>query len=405
MKNNKFPPVTLGLIAANLVLFALQLFWGDGNPSGVIYFMGAMSRQAVAGGEWWRLISSAFLHVAIWHLAGNLWVLYQLGSFLESVLGTKRLLVLYAASALGSGLAVQWFSSAGAAAGASGAIWGLMTAYLVIAYRPGRLISPEFAERMKKSALQNLLINVGISFIPMVSASGHFGGGAVGAALLLSGLMTRGLDHREPQSDMAPLAQRVKPPREHGWITAAGLSIAAMSASVLIAQQRGRPWEFIRGPRLASLTLPETRIRVDLPVAQAIMPAKPAAGATNAFISGVPGTSFLYSQIQLYIMPETINAADLTTGMQQIRNNLSHESLPAGASRHGDIESITTHGHSVLRERITFPNNYTVLRSVHFCGGSVVFLDILVAEHSSPAWQATAEMITTSVQCPTPTTS
>lgn len=231
------PKATVTLIAANVAIFLLQMLWGRGNPVSVLYPMGAMWREAVNAGEWWRLVSSAFLHVAIWHVAANMYVLYLLGSFLEIILGSARFLVLYALAALGGGLAVQLFSQAGA--GASGAVWGLMTAYLVLAYKPGEALNPEFARRMRRSGWINVLINLGISFVPGISLSAHLGGGAAGALLMLSGMLTRGLarEREHPADGGIPVVRSAA-----GWRLLAGLAVLLMAGCVIAALLLGRAW-------------------------------------------------------------------------------------------------------------------------------------------------------------------
>ncbi len=129
-----------------------------------------------AGGEWYRLISSAFLHGSFLHIAFNMYVLFALGPTLERILGHSRFIVLYVASALGGAVASYYFSDIRTVSvGASGAIFGLMGA-LVVAGR-----------RLRYDVTQVLIllgINVVIGFIaPGIDWRAHLGGLVVGAAV------------------------------------------------------------------------------------------------------------------------------------------------------------------------------------------------------------------------------
>ncbi|MDO5495702.1 MAG: rhomboid family intramembrane serine protease, partial [bacterium] len=129
----------------------------------------------------WRFLTSAFLHVGIWHIFLNMYAMYLVGPTLETILGRARYLTLWVLSAIGGSVAVlaladpegrSWFTPV---AGASGAVFGLFGA-LALAMR-----------RMKRSDSQILVIigiNVVLGFvIPGISWQGHLGGLVVGAAL------------------------------------------------------------------------------------------------------------------------------------------------------------------------------------------------------------------------------
>jgi membrane associated rhomboid family serine protease len=131
------PRITYGLIALNLLVFAgvaLQAQSLDErafNASGI--FNGSLLvPMVVAGGEWWRVVTSGFLHLSVTHIALNMLALYFIGLGLERVLGAWRYLSLYLLSLLGGSAAIMLFADvASFSAGASGAIFGLMGALLV----------------------------------------------------------------------------------------------------------------------------------------------------------------------------------------------------------------------------------------------------------------------------------
>jgi len=133
----------------------------------------------VADGAYWQLLTSAFAHVEVWHIGFNMLVLWMLGPQLELVLGRARFLALYLVSALAGGLAVYWLSGeTSATLGASGAIYGLMGALLVVALKVGGDV---------RGVLTWLGINVVISLVLPVSWQGHLGGllGGLAVAALM----------------------------------------------------------------------------------------------------------------------------------------------------------------------------------------------------------------------------
>ena len=135
----------------------------------------------VEDGSYWQLLSSAFTHVELWHLAVNMLALYFLGPQLEMVLGRARFLALYVLSGLAGSVLVYWAADPqGTTVGASGAIFGLMGALLVIAHKVGGNV---------QQLLMWLGLNAVITFtVPNVSWQGHLGGflgGALIAAMLV----------------------------------------------------------------------------------------------------------------------------------------------------------------------------------------------------------------------------
>jgi membrane associated rhomboid family serine protease len=180
--------VTLGLIAANVVMFVVTAISAVsvGNPPSANYLSPVFADLAqmpvlVQLGEWWRLITAAFLHIGPVHLAVNMLGLLLFGSELERQLGRWRFLGLYLVSALGGATAIQLFGHPGGyVAGASTAIYGLLGALGVLL----------LASRQDIRGLLTLLaINVFISFLPGVSLLGHLGGlvaGALAAGVLVA---------------------------------------------------------------------------------------------------------------------------------------------------------------------------------------------------------------------------
>ena len=166
------PTVTFALIGINVAIFLLQLVVGIDAVAGN---WGMWPVAVAANGEWYRLLTAAFLHGSFLHIAFNMYVLFALGPALERILGHVRFLVLYLVAALGGGVASYAFSDIrSVSVGASGAIFGLMGALLVAGRRLGHDI---------RQVAMLLAVNVLIGFIaPGVDWRAHLGGLVAGAA-------------------------------------------------------------------------------------------------------------------------------------------------------------------------------------------------------------------------------
>lgn len=129
------PPATIALMLACTAIYVRQLRVGALDNRARVIETGAMSRDEVLGGEWWRLISSGFLHANAEHLIGNLIMLFILGMACEHAFGRGPFLFLYIfACATGS---LMTMISSTPTVGASGAIFGLAGALLaaIVAHR------------------------------------------------------------------------------------------------------------------------------------------------------------------------------------------------------------------------------------------------------------------------------
>jgi membrane associated rhomboid family serine protease len=164
------PVLTYVLIALNVVMFALQAVSRD--------VANALEMQsfAVADGELYRLLTSAFLHYGPAHILFNMWALYVVGPPLEVALGRLRFVALYFVSALGGSVLVYLLSPAGGStAGASGAIFGLFGATFVV----GRRLNVDV-----RWVVVLIAINLVMTFtIPNISWQGHVGGLVTGAGI------------------------------------------------------------------------------------------------------------------------------------------------------------------------------------------------------------------------------
>ncbi|UJA20679.1 rhomboid family intramembrane serine protease [Thermoleophilia bacterium SCSIO 60948] len=178
-------PGTYALIAICVIAFLGEIATGSGstlfNGYSTLTFNGAMNAGLVADGEWYRIITNAFLHYGIIHLGLNMLVLYFLGAYFESSIGTARFVGLFFVAALGGSLGVALISPESFSAGASGGVFGLLAAGFLIARRRG-------LEMVAQQIGFLLLLNLGFTFIGRgISIGGHLGGLALGAlaAMLL----------------------------------------------------------------------------------------------------------------------------------------------------------------------------------------------------------------------------
>jgi membrane associated rhomboid family serine protease len=135
----------------------------------------------VAGGDYYQLVTSMFTHVQVWHIGFNMVALWVLGPQLELVLGRLRFVAVYLLSGLVGSATVYWFSApASPTLGASGAIFGLMGALLVLAYK----VRADVSQLLMWVGLNFAITFFGRGFISWQGHLGGFLGGVVLAAVL-----------------------------------------------------------------------------------------------------------------------------------------------------------------------------------------------------------------------------
>jgi rhomboid protease GluP len=180
------PPATLLLIAALGAVFAWQIDTGALASRESIIAAGALVRDRVMAGEWWRVLSATVLHGGVEHLMGNAVSLYILGMASEHAYGTRSMLLVYLSSGVaGSLLSVAM--SPGPSVGASGAIFGLMGAVMVLFWKYRHELHVRDKRIGVVIAAWALFTIVTGMMVPMIDNAGHVGGllGGVATALLL----------------------------------------------------------------------------------------------------------------------------------------------------------------------------------------------------------------------------
>ncbi|HEX4929885.1 MAG TPA: rhomboid family intramembrane serine protease [Gaiellaceae bacterium] len=182
--------VTTTLIAINVGIYLLQLAGGASinANSGWIYEHGALVVRAIgsngqlvglAEGEWWRLLSAAFLHYGPIHLGMNMLALWWIGRPLENWLGPVKYLLLYLASGLAGSAGALIANPDAITVGASGAIFGILGAAIVLERQQTYVLGG--------SAITLLVVNLAFTFaVPGISIGGHLGGAAGGALAILA---------------------------------------------------------------------------------------------------------------------------------------------------------------------------------------------------------------------------
>lgn len=187
-------PLTKILVATNVVIWVVAFFWGDTlgihtpyfNNAQLVLFSGMKVNALIAAGEWWRLISSQFVHLDVMHIAFNAYGLYVLGPMVERFYGWKRFLTLYLASGTAGALASYYFVPA-ASGGASGAIYGLVGVLLVFGVKYRHELPKRVSKALTMGMLPWVAFSIGIGFldsIPMDNGA-HLGGLFSGGLLVL----------------------------------------------------------------------------------------------------------------------------------------------------------------------------------------------------------------------------
>ncbi len=138
--------------------------------------------MGVAHGQWWRIITSGFLHFGVFHIVVNMIALWVLGQLCEQLVGKWRFVLVYAVSLLAGSFGGMLVSPNALGAGASGAIFGLFGLLLVAARARG-------VDLRQTGLLTWLVINLIITFlVPGISVGAHLGGlvgGAVAAVAVI----------------------------------------------------------------------------------------------------------------------------------------------------------------------------------------------------------------------------
>lgn len=179
--------VTPTLVAMNVAYFLAMVSVGvpASSPTAMdVLPFGANFGPLTINGEWWRLLSSTFIHFGFLHLAFNMWCLWSLGNLAERLFGKGRFLSIYLLSGLGGSAASLLWHPVVVSAGASGAVFGIAGALAAFLYL-ARIHLPERAARdLLTSIVIFIAFNLAFGFtVPGIDNAGHLGGLVIGAVL------------------------------------------------------------------------------------------------------------------------------------------------------------------------------------------------------------------------------
>lgn len=192
-------PGTRAIIIGILAGFGIEMYTGAWTDPRALAELGAVIRFSIFGeGEYWRLVSAMFLHGdgtvrgGILHLAMNVFALVQIASLYELMFGTRRFLTIYFTAGILASLTSALVRE-GASVGASGAVFGILGAFVLSVWRSPRYRHERFARSIVNQLLFWIVANIIIGMqIPQIDNAAHMGGLATG--ILLGAL----LPHRAP---------------------------------------------------------------------------------------------------------------------------------------------------------------------------------------------------------------
>jgi rhomboid protease GluP len=182
--------VTNVIIALNVVVFVvmagfLGAGWWDVTDTTPYILYGANNGAATTDGEWWRLVTSMFMHFGVIHLLLNMWALFQTGPLVERLLGRALYTFIYLASGVGGSLlSIGWHGDKMWSAGASGAIFGVYGALLGYMLSEKQALPRPVFQPMLKSTLTFAGYNLFYGLIhPGIDNAAHVGGFVTGVGL------------------------------------------------------------------------------------------------------------------------------------------------------------------------------------------------------------------------------
>jgi rhomboid protease GluP len=175
-------PVTTIILLLNTLMLLVTLALGGFDSPNLIRLGGLVPELITENGDYHRLILSMFLHGGILHFLFNSYFLYIIGGFVEKLLGKSKFIIIYFLSGLGGSLLVWWLGDSNTVTiGASGALFGIMGALLILTY----IKTSWFTAYTIKSVRRLVIINLIFTFlVPNISKFGHLGGFATGIALV-----------------------------------------------------------------------------------------------------------------------------------------------------------------------------------------------------------------------------
>lgn len=367
------PIATFAVLGALAGIFALEVAFGGSDASPTLAHMGANVVARTRAGELERVLSASALHAGPVHAAMNLYVLFALGRVMEALVGRARFLVLYVLGALGGGIGTTLASGATLSVGASGAMWGLLGAMGVLAFRPGRLLPARAIPGWRRMALTNLGLNVLVSLTPGIDQWAHLGGGIAGALLVGSGALTAGLSLDEPAASS----------RFTGIFRGLGaLLCMALVLSVGVAWARGRPWELVTEPAFGRRVLAEAGVSVEVPeVLPPEIGAEPTTYGTSYSFGSIPTDPYVLLVLALPRPAPLADVAARSAVLESQRAEIESFDPADGAVLLGPPTHIAPGGHPGISRSWRYDNGLLYHRIVVLTPSHDVLLEVV-------AWEA-----------------
>ena len=220
-------PFTYIFIGVNVGVFALMWLAGgmsamSADPDVLVGFGAKVNNLIRNNGEYWRFVTSMFIHIGFIHLFLNNYALYIVGAEIERLYGSSRFVLLYLLAGLCGSLASYLYTE-NTSAGASGAIFGLFGVLAAFAFRYRREVPKDIRDSIKKRVIPLILLNLVIGFSArQIDNAAHIGGLVSGLAL---GFV---IPYKRPRETSSTLV----------WRALRWVSLAIIFGSIFIAAQR-----------------------------------------------------------------------------------------------------------------------------------------------------------------------
>ena len=198
-------PLTMVLLVIITLIWLFEAYIHAADDDLKLKMLGAILPGTLQRGDYWRLVAAMFLHGGWTHWAANSWALYQLGTLYEILFGTRRFAIVYFVSGICASAASAMHLTEGPAVGASGAIFGVLGAFIFSIYRSPRYRRQPWSRSLIAQLVFWIGVNIVIGFsIPHIDNVAHIGG-------LITGLILGFLPHREPPPPPAESVIDVEP--------------------------------------------------------------------------------------------------------------------------------------------------------------------------------------------------
>ncbi|MDQ6801205.1 MAG: rhomboid family intramembrane serine protease [Acidobacteriota bacterium] len=188
----RFTPITTGLLVTIAAVFAYEVMTNAFNNETALRQLGAIVPGLLERGEYWRLVSAMFLHGGWLHWFLNSWALYQLGTLYETMFGSTRFAMVYFISGIVASTASSIHMKEGLGVGASGAIFGILGAFIFSIRRSPFYRNQPWTKGLISQLVFWIVINIAIgASFKFIDNTAHIAG-------LITGLVLGLIPHRVP---------------------------------------------------------------------------------------------------------------------------------------------------------------------------------------------------------------